>query len=87
MLCRLSLLPLLNVLKKKITATAAKGVKGFSSLLITAAAAKGVKGFSVGEAACLFLAAQNQNNHRETTLIKSLFGLVALASYWLGLPF
>ena len=31
-------------------------------------------------------AAQTQNNHRETVLIKSLFGpLLALASYWLSL--
>ena len=37
------------------------------------------------EAACLFPAAQTQNNHTETVLIKSLLGLLALVSYWLGL--
>ena len=31
------------------------------------------------------LAAQNQNNHTETILFKSLLGPLALASYWLTL--
>ena len=39
---------------------------------------------------CLFpghLAAQPQNNHTETALIKSLPGPLALASYWLTLTY
>ena len=33
----------------------------------------------------LFPAAQPRNNHTDTVLIKSLLGLLALASYWLTL--
>lgn len=36
------------------------------------------------EAACLFPATHPQNNHTETVIIKSLHGLLALASYWLA---
>ena len=38
------------------------------------------------KAACLFLGCpDSQNNHTETILIKSLLGLLAVASYWLTL--
>ena len=38
------------------------------------------------KAACLFLSCpDSQNNHTETILIKSLLGLLAVASYWLTL--
>ena len=39
------------------------------------------------QAACWFPAAQPQNNHTATTLIKSLLGPLALASYWLTLTY
>ena len=38
-------------------------------------------GHHVGQDPCLFPAAQPQNNHTETVLIKSLLGPLTLASY------